>query len=166
MDVDLQANANNIVSGLEWLMNSASPGDEIAFIYSGHGAMYGQNGSCIISADLYYITHDFIMEYVSLANCTKKMVALDACEIGDFHDNIETGMIVATASDRSYSYDGESWMQNGVWTYYYIESLEGGEVFNENAMEYAKTQMKLWGRQYHIRVTPKNTDSYDGWFDL
>lgn len=166
MDVDQNATAANIEDGLQWLANSAVPGDEIAFIYSGHGVSYGQSGSCLISTDMYYLTHDYAMEFVSAANCSKKMIAIDACEIGDFHDNSEPGMYIATASDRSYSYDGEAWMENGVWTYYYIEILEQGEVFNENAAEYAKNEMKIWGRTYHVRVTPKNTDAYEGFFDL
>ena len=95
------------------------------------------------------------------------MLDVDACMIGDFHDNATDSMIVATASDGSYSYDGESWMQNGVWTYYYIEALvSNGVVFNEDAMGYAKAQMKTWGRSHHVRVTPKNTDLYTGFFDL
>jgi len=167
ISTDQQATANNIAAGLQWLVDSAAPGDEIAFIYSGHGTKSGSNGSCIISSDLYYLTHDYVMEYISAVNTTKKMLAIDACMVGDFHDNATDSMIIATASDGSYSYDGESWMQNGVWTYYYIEALvNNGMVFNEDAMDYAKVEMKLWGKSHHVRVTPKNTDLYIGFFDI
>ena len=152
---------------LQWLMNSAAPGDEIAFIYSGHGVDYNQYGTCIISHDLYYLTHGYVMEFILLADCSKKMIAIDCCFAGDFHDLCETGMIVATASNNSYSYDGDSSMENGVWTYYYMESLvTNEEVFNENAIDYAKAEMRAWGKTYHVRVTPKNTDDYDGYFDI
>jgi len=167
MLVDGNATSSNITTKLEWLSNAAVAGDEIAFIYSGHGADYGTGGSSIISSDLYYVTHDFVMEYISSSNCTKKLIAIDACEIGDFHDNLETSMIIATASDRSYSYDGESWMQNGAWTYYYIESLVTNDaIFNEIAMEYTRSNMKTWGRANHLRVTPKNSDAYAGAMDI
>ncbi len=167
MDLDQQATANNIQAGLQWLADSAVPGDEIAFIYSGHGTKYNQYGSCIISTDLYYLTHDYVMEYVNAANNTKKMVSVDACMVGNFHDNAEAGMVVATASTNSYSYDGEPWMENGVWTYYYIEDLvDNGEIFNENASAYAKINMKAWAKQYNVRVTPATTDMYDGYFDI
>ncbi|MBN2460160.1 MAG: caspase family protein [Candidatus Cloacimonetes bacterium] len=166
-DIDQNATASAIESGLQWLMTSAAPGDEIAFIYSGHGVDYAQYGTCIISCDLYYITHSFVMEYLSLSNCTKKMVAIDCCYAGDFLGDSETGMIVATASTNSYSYDGDETMQNGVWTYYYMVALVDNEViFNEDAAGYAKTQMKAWGRTYHVRVTPAVNDDYDGYFDI
>lgn len=167
MDIDRHATANNILAGLQWLVDNAVPGDEIAFIYSGHGTKYNQYGSCIISTDLYYLTHDYVMEFVHLSDNSKKMVAIDACMIGNFHDNAENGMIVATASTNTYSYDGEAWMENGVWTYYYLEDLvTNGEVFNEDASDYAKSNMKTWARQYHIRVSPSNTDMYEGYFDI
>ncbi len=167
MDLDLNATADNITAGLQWLVDNAIPGDEIAFIYSGHGTSYSNYGSCLISTDMYYLTHDYVMEFISVTDNTKKMIAIDACLVGDFHDNSEPGMIVATASKNSYSYDGEAWMSNGVWTYYYIEALvDNGEVFNENAADHAKSEMKAWGRTYHVRVTPTNSDDYEGYFDI
>jgi hypothetical protein len=164
MNLDLTATGDNITAGLQWLVDNASPGDEIAFSYSGHGDDPRPYGSCLISSDLYYVTHGYVMQYFNEANCTKKMVAIDACDIGDFHDDCETGTHMATASDNTYSYDAPS-LQNGAWTYYWIEGT-GTSVFEEDIAAYAKAGMKAWGRSVHVRVSPKNTDNYTGWFDI
>jgi len=58
MDLDGAATADDITAGLQWLIDNAEPGDEIAFSYSGHGAKAPSYGSSIISADLYYVTQD------------------------------------------------------------------------------------------------------------
>ncbi len=168
MVLDRNATADAIIDGLIWLRDNAQPGDEIAFCYSGHGNSYQGYGSCLISTDLYYITHEYIMQFIIDANTSKKMVAIDACKAGSFNRDAINGSIVATASDKSYSYDGEPWMSNGVWTYYYIETLENlGTIFNEDAIEYAETNMKEWANSYTgIRVTPKHKDLYTGKFDI
>ena len=146
------------------LVANASPGDEIAFSYSGHGDDPRPYGSCLISTDLYYLTHGYVMQYFNAANCTKKMVAIDACDIGDFHDDCESGTHMATASDNTYSYDAPA-LQNGAWTYYWIEGT-GTSAFEEDIAEYARAGMKAWGKANRVRVTPKNTDMYTGWFDI
>jgi len=167
MDLDRSATSSSIEAGLQWLVNSAQAGDEVVFCYSGHGTSYGQNGSCIISTDLYYLTHDFVMQYLNAAEGIKKLVALDACEIGDFNDNCVSGMVVSTASNTSYSYDGDAGMQNGVWTYYFMKALNNlGYQYAEEATSYAEQNMKSWGRSNHVRVTPTHTDMYTGSLDI
>ncbi|MBU2534490.1 MAG: caspase family protein, partial [Alphaproteobacteria bacterium] len=105
MDVDMAATADAITAGLEWLISNAVPGDEVAFCYSGHGSDPSAYGSCIISADLYYVTHTYAMSYFNAINCSKKLITLDACVIGDFHDDAVTGTLCATASTTTNSYD-------------------------------------------------------------
>ncbi|MFH1686902.1 MAG: caspase family protein [bacterium] len=164
MDLDRNATADNIEAGLQWLVANASPGDEIAFSYSGHGDDPVPYGSCLISTDLWYLTHGFVMQYFNAANCTKKMAAIDACMIGDFHDDCVAGTHMATASDNTYSYDAPG-LQNGAWTYYWIQGT-GTSVFEEDIAAYALAGMKAWAKTYHVRVSPKNTDMYTGWFDI
>jgi hypothetical protein len=118
-DIDRSATADNIVAGLNWLVSVAQPGDEIAFCYSGHGMKAPGYGSSIISTDLYYITHGYVMQIFNSANCTKKLVTLDACVIGDFLSDGQDGSIVATASRNSNSYDAPD-LNNGAWTYYFL----------------------------------------------
>jgi len=166
MDLDRNATADNIDAGLQWLIDQADPGDEIAFSYSGHGTKYTTYGSCIISTDLYYMTHGYVMQYFNAVNCTKKLATLDACVIGDFHLDVMTGTMMATASDRTNSYDVPAF-ENGAWTYFFLEGAnEQGLIFAEDVSSYAEAEMRAWAKIYHLRVSPKHTDRYEGMFDM
>ncbi len=165
MDLDLQATANNIMAGIQWLINNASPGDEVAFCYSGHG-MKSSEGSAIISSDLYYIPHGYLMSYFNTIDCTKKLVTMDACVIGGFHGDVESGTYMATASNRKNSYDAPD-LHHGAWTYYWLNGVENqGLVFAEEAAPYADDGMKDWAAAYRLRVDPKHSDSYSGDMDM
>lgn len=164
-DIDGQATADNILAGLQWLVDNAEPGDEIAFCYSGHG-MKSTEGSAIISADLYYITHGYVMSYFNAANCTKKLATLDACVIGGFHEDVVDGTFMATASDRRYSYDAPD-LNHGAWTYYWLNGVEDNNlIYAEDAAPYAEDGMEAWASQYRLKVDPKHTDDYTGQMDM
>ena len=163
-DIDRAATASAIVAGIQWLADQAQPGDEVAFYYSGHGDKFPE-GSSIISTDLYYITHGYIMEIINAANCTKILVALDACKIGGFLSDGNAGSVVATASNNSYSYDAPD-LQQGAWTYFFLEAANGSYIFAEDVATYAEQGMKAWAKPYHIRVSPSHTDKYTGMFDI
>ena len=168
MDLDLAATKTNITAGLNWLKTIAVAGDEIVFCYSGHGTKSGSTGSCMISTDMYYLGHAWAMQYINGSKATKKCVTLDACYIGDFHNDAVNGMVVATASTNTYSYDGTSSMANGAWTYYFMEGLKKAGTYNyaEVSANYAKTKMTTWGQQNGLSTSPKNTDKYSGDYDF
>ena len=166
MDLDQNATADNITDGLQWLIDQAEPGDEIAFCYSGHGYDAPTYGSSIISTDLYYITHGYVMQYLNAVDCTKKLITLDACVIGDFHTDVMAGTFMATASNNSNSYDAPMF-ENGAWTYFFLEAaVDLDYVFAEEVAPYAEKEMKAWAKVYHLRATPIHTDAYDGSFDM
>jgi len=165
MDLDLQATADNIMAGIQWLIDNASPGDEVAFCYSGHG-MKSSEGSAIISSDLYYIPHGYLMSYFNSIDCTKKLVTMDACVIGGFHGDVESGTFMATASNRKNSYDAPD-LQQGAWTYYWLDGVEDQSlIYAEDAAPYAEDGMEDWASIYRLRVDPKHTDSYTGEMDM
>ncbi len=165
MDLDLQATGDNIVAGLQWLVDNAEPGDEICFSYSGHGGK-STEGSAIISADLYYVPHGFAMTYFNAVSCTKKLVCIDACVIGDFHADVVSGTYMATASNRRNSYDAPD-LNHGAWTYYWLYGTdEEGLIYAEDAAPYAEAGMKAWAALYRLKVDPKHTDSYIGDMDM
>jgi hypothetical protein len=165
MDLDMAATAATITDGLEWLIANADPGDEIAFCYSGHGGR-STAGSAIISADLYYVTHGYVMSYFNAANCSKKLATLDACVIGDFHDDVVAGTFMATASDNKMSYDAPT-LNHGAWTYYWLDGVEDQNlVYAEDAAPYAEDGMRAWAALYHVKVDPKHTDMYTGEMDM
>ncbi len=166
MDLDRNATADAITAGLQWLIAQAEPGDEIAFCYSGHGAKAPGYGSSIISTDLYYVTHGYVMSYYNAVDCTKKLNTLDCCVAGDFHLDVESGTVMATASANTDSYDVPAF-QNGAWTYFFLEGVEVQDIiYAEDAAEYAEAEMKAWARPYHLKVSPKHTDAYTGKFDM
>jgi hypothetical protein len=166
MDLNRNATADDITAGLQWLVNQAEPGDEIAFCYSGHGSTYPGHGSCIISSDLYYMTHGYVMQFFNAADCSKKMVTLDCCVIGDFHQDCQTGTVMATASNKTDSYDVPAF-QHGAWTYFWLEAVNDQDyIYAEEAAEYAEAEMRAWAKPYHLRVSPKHTDKYTGMFDM
>jgi len=166
MDLDAAATADNIQAGLTWLMNSCQPGDEIAFSYSGHGAKAPTYGSSLISADLYYLTHGWVMQYINGANCTKISVTLDCCVAADFHYDVTDGTMLATASTNSSSYDWPPF-EHGAWTYFWLQAVEDeGMIYAEDAATYAETEMRLWGKDYRLKVTAAHTDRYVGELDI
>jgi hypothetical protein len=166
MDLDRNATATAIEAGLDWLISVAAPGDEIAFAYSGHGVKVQGYGSSIISTDLYYLTHGWVMQKFNAANCTKKHFTLDACVAGGFLADCVSGTMMALASNNTYSYDAPD-LNNGAWTYYWIEAVTTQSmVYAEDAAAYAEDGMKAWASQYHVRVSPTHSDKYSGMFDI
>ena len=165
MDLDLQATGDNITAGLQWLIDNAEPGDEVAFCYSGHGGR-SSAGSALISADLYYVTHGYVMSYFNAVDCTKKLVTIDACVIGDFHYDVVSGTFMATASTKRNSYDAPD-LNHGAWTYYWLDGVEdNGLIYAEDAAPYAEDGMEAWADLYRLRVDPKHTDFYTGEMDM
>lgn len=165
MDLDMSATADNITAGLQWLIDNAVPGDEIAFCYSGHGGR-STAGSAIISADLYYVTHGYVMSYFNAVDCTKKLATLDACVIGDFHLDVVAGTFMATASTRRSSYDAPT-LEHGAWTYYWLDGVENvNYIYAEDAAPYAEDGMLAWASTYRLKVDPKHTDKYTGEMDM
>jgi Caspase domain len=166
MDLDRNATAAAVEAGLNWLVSNAAPGDEIAFAYSGHGAKASGYGSSLISTDLYYLTHGWVMQFINAANCSKKHVTLDACVVGGFLTDCTDGMVMALASNNTYSYDAPD-LKNGAWTYYWIEGVTtAGKIYAEDAATYAEDGMKAWAALYHLRVSPTHSDKYTGMFDI
>lgn len=166
VDLNLSATADAITAGLQWLIDNADPGDEVCFSYSGHGAKAPGYGSSIISADLYYVTHSYVMSYFNAINCTKKLVTMDACVLIDFHADVQTGTLMATASMNCYSYDAPD-LNQGAWTYFFLYGAENqGLIYGEDCADYAESGMAAWAKQYKIRVCPDHTDSYEGMFDM
>ncbi|HCT29278.1 MAG TPA: hypothetical protein DIW31_00745 [Bacteroidales bacterium] len=162
--IDLAATSSAIQSALTTLASKAIAGNEITFIYSGHGS----SGN-IISTDLYYISSSYFKTKFANATSTKMFFSFDACQIGAMATSLnKTGRIIAVASNTTvYSYDGDATMKNGVFTYYQMKGFDSmGYIYVENDCSYACTQMKAWARTNGVTVAPSYKDSYTGSFDL
>lgn len=165
-DFDLTATSAAVEAGLDWLRGIATSGNEVAFYYSGHATRLSRDGSAIISTDMFYLTHTWVMQKINAINCTKKTVALDACVLGDFHDDVTEGTVLATASDTTDSYDAPD-LKNGAWTYYF---LDGAVRRNKESAEaiavHAEQGMGVWGREHRLEVSPTHTDKFAGDLDM
>ena len=162
--LDRSATKSAIQSALATLASKAIAGNEITFVYSGHGS----SGN-IVTTDLYYISSSYFKTTFANAKSTKMFFTFDACQIGAMKTALTaTGRIIAVASNTTvYSYDGDATMKNGVFTYYQMKGFDSmGYVYVENDCSYACTQMKSWGSANGVTVAPSYQDSYSGSFDL
>lgn len=162
--IDLQATASAIQAAISDLVALAIAGNEIGFAYSGHGS----RGN-MISTDMYYISSSWMGTLFSGAASTKMAFAFDACQIGAFATALKkAGRVIAVASDtRKYSYDGDSTMKNGVFTYYQMLGFDQiGYVYYEPDCQYACDMFKQWAAAHRVRVAPSYVDSYTGDLDL
>jgi hypothetical protein len=157
--IDRRAKFSNIESEIDNLLAKEDGDDIIVITYSGHGTDWPGAGSCIISHDNYLISHGWFKSKLDAANSPNVYFAFDACEIGDFKDSVTSGREGAFASNNEYAWDGESWMQNGVFTYYQMEGWNTYDNFEEDG-DYAKTQMENWASGWGITVDPFYDDNY------
>lgn len=162
--IDTKATKTAIESAVATLVSQSIAGNEIAFIYSGHGS----KGN-IISTDLYYISSTWFQSMFANATSTKMIFSFDACQIGAMATALnKTGRVIAVASDtKKYSYDGDATMQNGVFTYYQMKGLDVlNYIYFEPDCKYACEQMILWAKTARVRVAPSYVDSYAGDLDI
>jgi hypothetical protein len=139
-------------------------GNEIAFVYSGHGS----RGN-MISSDLTYISNAWFGGMFAGVGSTKMVFSFDACQIGEFATALNAaGRVIAVASDkRRYSYDGDATMQNGVFTYYQMIGFDQmGFIFMEEDSAYAVAEFYAWASAHHVKVAPSYLDTYVGDLDL
>jgi len=160
MLTDSQATADNIEAELYDLIAAEDVDDYVVLTYSGHGYDYPGYGSCIISHDLYYMTHGYFESFFDLADSQHIYVTFDACEIGDFQGIVETNRFGAFASNNRLSYDGDSTMKNGVFTYYQMEGWDIYDNFEEDSA-YAVQHMKDWAPRF-IKIDPFYVDQFAG----
>jgi hypothetical protein len=162
--LDLNATKANIEAAVATLVSQSVAGSEIAFVYSGHGS----RGN-IVTTDLYYISSTWFKTMFATVQSTKMMFTFDACQIGAMATDLNAaGRVIAVASStKTYSYDGDATMQNGVFTYYQMIGFDQlNYIYAEPDFKYACDQMKIWASSAHVRVAPSYVDSYVGDFDL
>jgi len=156
--LDLAATKSAIESALNTLASRSIAGNEIFFIYSGHGS----KGN-MISTDMYYLSSTWMSGKFTNATSTKMGFSFDACNIAAFKTSLsKSGRVVAVASGaHNYSYDGDATMKNGVFTYYQIQGWSSYTYF-EGDTQYACDKMVAWGKAHGARCTPSFSDMYTG----
>jgi len=79
--IDGEATADNIEAAIDDLLANEDGDDYVVFTYSGHGTTYRNYGSCMISADMVYITHGWFEAKFDAADSSHIFFAFDACKI-------------------------------------------------------------------------------------
>ena len=158
--IDRQAKANKIEAEINNLLALEDGNDYVVLTYSGHGAKYSNYGSCIISHDLYYITHGWFESKFVNADSPHIYFTFDACEIGDFQGLIGTNRVGAFGSNNEYSWE-TSEFENGVFTYYQMEGWNTYDNFEQDGT-YAANKMVDWASDNGYTVDPFVEDNYDG----
>jgi hypothetical protein len=159
--LDHQATADNIYSAYMDLAANEDADDMVAFCYSGHGYYYRTiRESCLVSSDGYLLPSS---EFASITFDSQHVfMFLDCCNIGTFSDLCGTGWVAGIGSNtRTYTYDGTSDMQNGIYTYYAMEAIDLGYTTAEDICNYARDMFNA--------ATPgkaSTVDMYDGAMDI
>ena len=174
-----KATARNILKAINWLNDKENDiASECVFFYSGHGSTYdGYNDGDdedtdegIVTNDMYLILDGQLRDKFSTFTSEKIAFVFDCCFSGGMDDLIGEhtqttfdGRVVSTACDEDeYSYDGSSTMQNGVFSYYFIEG-----IYLENNIDgahgYATPLAHDWVlANYYAQMNPQLYDTYTG----
>lgn len=174
-----KASANNIVSAINWMNTQETKAtSECVFFYSGHGTTYdGYNDGDsenidegIVSYNLYLILDGQLRDLFSTYTSQKIVFIFDSCMSGGMNDLIGAhtqqnydGRVVDTAcAEGQYSWDGDSTMNNGVFTYYYMQGIYAYNTA-EDAQAYATPLAHdAVQEMYGVQMDPQEYDTYTG----
>jgi hypothetical protein len=175
--IDSAATRDAILTAIEDVGESAASGDEVVFFFSGHGVKglaqdwdkeKVDEGICVwgkdeLDNDIMTYIWDGELESAFREFLTSRIIfVFDTCLAGGMKSDLEqTGRIIAMAStENGYSYESED-LQNGEFTYYFVDDgMLGGmanvhdydgngnieeavQVTVEEAYDYAKTNCSL-----------------------
>jgi hypothetical protein len=159
--IDGEAKASKIETELYNLLALEDGNDNVVLTYSGHGAKYSTYGSCIISHDLYYMTHGYFESFFDNADSSHIYFTFDACEIGDFDGLITTNRVGAFGSNNKLSWE-TSEFENGVFTYYQMDGWNTYDNFEQDG-NHAVSKMLEWGNDHGYSVDPFVEDKFSGY---
>jgi len=159
------ATRSNITKAISMLSANVKEGDEVVFFYSGHGARGKANDGDKELVDEAIVPYECTAESLiwdgqlaqmfSTFKTSRIIFIFDSCYAGGMTDLKADGRIVVMAcSESGLSYEFES-VQNGQFTYYFVEQgITGGkadtydhvenqaDVTIEEAFDYAKANCK------------------------
>jgi len=173
--LDGEAKAKSIMEAIDWLDSWEGTDSEVVFFYSGHGSTYDgyddgdveYTDEAIVSADLKLILDGQLRAKFSTFESTKISLTFDTCHSGGMDDlvlNLDGRIMVTACTETQYSYDGNFEMQNGVFTYYYMQGLNEHHVV-ESAFDYAEPlAQKFVDEEYGAIMNPQIFDYYSGDF--
>jgi len=124
--IDSQATENKILSEIEMMGSLEEDGDNVAFIFSGHGGYdYGEGESTICAYDVGTwngeITDSDLAEAFSDFNSTHIFFFLDSCYSGGMDEITGPGRYVSQACEKFEESLEDPFLKHGVWTYWFLE---------------------------------------------
>ncbi|UCH72266.1 MAG: caspase family protein [Thermoplasmatales archaeon] len=168
--LDGEAKSNAIISAIDWLNSWEGPESEVVFFYSGHGTTYDgyddgdgeYTDEAIISSDLYLILDGQLQQMFSTFESQKISFTFDSCLSGGMNDLEINGRVIVTACGEYEDSYETSYLENGVFTYYYMDELN-----NHNIVEDAYTDATPLAHNFVLsnfakNMNPKMYDQYDG----
>jgi len=168
--VDHNATVENIDTAFDQINSTIMPEDDFFVYFSGHGGdgffqtYYGVPAN---NSAYYNYTHlDTILDGI---NCSKKYVVIDACYSGSVIPIISDsnrGIMTSCASSELCWED--SALQNGIFTYYFINALNNSSDINSDDVisfeemynSYIYGNARNYAKQYHGSY--QNEQLYDG----
>ncbi len=142
--IDNQARTSNINSGIDWMRQNAQAGDRCVFTFSGHGVNYNDLGysgvgSALVMVDGYLFDTDLANKFADFPT-DDILFFFDCCRAGDY-DELYTAnhLVVEACGVNEYALEGDHIMQNGIFTYYFLEDglRTQGMLALESAFDHA-----------------------------
>lgn len=168
-----KAKGDAIYAAIDWMEQWEGPNSECVFFYSGHGGTYNgyddgdteYTDESIIEYGLKHILDGFLRDAFSSYESQKIAFIFDSCFSGGMDDLAGEGRVVVTASgETQYSWDGADWMQNGVFTYYFMDGLYGYNTIEE-AFDYAEPLAHDFVEvEYGYQMDPQLYDQYEDYW--
>jgi hypothetical protein len=166
-----RAKGDAIYSAIDWMREQEGPDSECVFFYSGHGSTYdgypdGDNeytDETIVEYGLRHILDTFLMDEFATYESQKITFIFDSCYSGGMDDLAGPGRVVTMAcAETELSWEGADWMQNGVFTYYYMQGLETYGTI-EAAFTYAAPLAHNFVlSEYNYNMNSVISDNYPG----
>jgi len=155
------ATRNDIIGVIDWLRDREVAGDEVVFFYSGHGArgIANDGDKEVIDEAIvpYECTSDALIwdgdlkQMFSDFEASRIIFIFDSCYAGGMTDLKASGRVVCMASTESCASYESSILQNGVFTYYFVDegmyqgkadtTPSDGKVTVEEAFDYARANV-------------------------
>ena len=153
---------------------SENAGDYCAFTFAGHGGISNPT-AYIVCAD-YAGTWGTVISDAELQSAfsgfssTHIFIFLDSCHSGGMNEVAASGrLFISACTGTQSSYGGDSSMQNGVWTWFFLEDgiQTQGLTVMESCFSYAVPEAKSWlSANYGVTMDPQMSDQYAGDFIL
>ncbi|MCL2726942.1 MAG: caspase family protein [Bacteroidales bacterium] len=130
---DEQARHDSVVHHTRRLFREAQRDDIVLFFFSGHG---NDNLFCLYDRNLRFST---LQQIFKECKANRKLIFADACHSGTLrqegssnHSMTESNVLLFLSSRSDQQSQEDSWLRNGVFTFFLLAGLRGGADTNKD----------------------------------